>query len=175
LGIQVKLIIKSIGSTGTYESQHMRFPSRRVTINLFCNNNEIEVVEAAEKVAEIYFKKSNKTKTKKIKNLDFSKFKIINLPIPINQQETKNQYVGYYLSDELMTVYFLFKNQENYYIELRLLTLPIRIINDTAQLPFGSILKFKRNQNNFISGFILDLPRASNISFIKYDQKPTCY
>jgi hypothetical protein len=95
--------------------------------------------------------------------------------LPESEKDMKNEFTGYYLSNELKTVYTIFQNQNIYYSELRLATFPFRINNDRGELPFTASIQFKRNNQNKVIGFVGDFVRAFNITFVKYDNKPSCF
>jgi hypothetical protein len=85
-----------------------------------------------------------------------------------------NEYAGYYLSEDLMTIYEIKHNNNRHFLELKYFTFPINIINDKVNILNMVFISFKR-RNNLIYEFQIDLPRASNITFLKYANKPNCY
>lgn len=151
------------GSLAGYRSQLMRFPDQNFSVIILGNLASIKAKIMAQKVAEVYLndimdpieKESTLIEsTKSEENISFSTTNIV-------------QYVGSYYSEELEVDYLIYEENNTLYarvknrepVELK----PIKKDTFSNKIEFV----FTRDQNNNVSGLMINAGRVQNLTFIK--------
>lgn len=165
-------IISHGGSISGYRSQYVLYPDHKLSFIVFCNHENANPIDYAEKLTKLFIKNNVH-----IKDYEFVKPQSSKIEQGVARQDLKD-YEGFYVAKEIKAIY-------HFIPENGLLKLPFNTFGDLhfrvfpnesfvcVQFPFIAGV-FKRS-NQKVNGFIYNPFRFSNVTFVKYETKPDCF
>src|SRR5262245_25548831 len=168
LGNEVYKGLKAVAHGGGFmgfRTEMIRFPEQRFTSICLCNVGSANPSALARQMADIYL--ADQLKPAEAKSNSSPKAPGPPQTVTLTA-ERLTEYTGVYYSEELDATYRLDVGQGNLFLQAR--NAPRAILSSNTRdefLRMGSTLKFVRNDQRQITGFVLNGGRSTGIQFVR--------
>lgn len=148
-----------------FRTEMIRIPEQRFTSICLCNVGSANPGALARQVADIYLADQLKPSEAKSNSAPAAPATLQRLTLTAEQL---NEYTGLYYSEELDATYRIVVEEGNLFIKAR--NVPRAILSANTRDEFrriGSTLRFVRNDQQQITGFVLNGGRSTGIQFVR--------